>query len=272
MNSRSQPQLFPLTRLLVRLLLSELNALLYTLGLAAHHLKTACLYFLSGKLSLKQYLEQAAFIGVDALGISLILTLFSGMVIALQVAQELTKQGAGELVGALVSMAILRELAPVMTGFAVISMVGSAYSAELATMTIQNQVDALKVLHVNPVRYLILPRVCASMTMLPLMTILTAMAGIVGGMVISYFIGGLNYNNYLESVWRQVQPHDIYGALVKAAVFGGLIALLSTTIGLSTTGGSREVGISTTRAVVWSFIAMSIADFVLSFIFFSGVS
>jgi phospholipid/cholesterol/gamma-HCH transport system permease protein len=186
------------------------------------------------------------------------------------VAQELTKQGAGELVGALVSIAILRELAPIMTGFAVIAMVGSAYSAELATMQIQKQIDALKVLHVNPIRYLVLPRVLAATCMLPLMTILTAMAGIVGGMVISYFIGGLNYNNYLESVWRQVETKDVLGAMLKAGVFGALIAMLSTTIGLRTKGGAKEVGTATTRAVVWSFVAMALADYVLSFLLFKG--
>lgn len=242
----------------------------YHAGLAVQSGWVALGFLLRGRLSLRHFIEQCAFIGIDALGISLILTLFSGMVIALQVAQELTKQGAGEFIGALVSMAILRELAPIMTGFAVIAMVGSAYAAELATMRIQKQTDALKMLHVHPIRYLVLPRLCAAVCMLPLMTILTAMAGIVGGMVVSYFIGGLNYNNYLESVWRQVETRDILGALLKAGLFGCLIALISSTIGLNTSGGAREVGLATTKAVVWSFVMMAVADYVLSFLLFAG--
>lgn len=266
----SQVQLFPVTRYFGRLLVKEAQNLLYTIGLATKNLGVSLYYLLKGRLSFRHFMEQSSFIGLDALGISLILTLFSGMVIALQVAKELTRQGAGEFVGGLVSISILRELAPIMTGFAVIAMVGSAYSAELATMQIQKQVDALKMLHVNPIRYLILPRVCAAVCMLPLMTILTAMAGIVGGMVISYFVGDLNYNNFLESVWRQIETKDILGAMAKAGVFGALIALLSTTIGLSTSGGSKEVGVATTRAVVWSFVAMAIADYLLSFLLFAG--
>jgi phospholipid/cholesterol/gamma-HCH transport system permease protein len=266
----AHPMLFPYTRRFLRLFAELLADFLHLIGLTVQNAVLCAGFLLRGRFSVRHFLEQAAFIGVDALGISLILTLFSGMVIALQIAQELTRQGAGEFVGALVSMAVLRELAPIMTGFAVIAMVGSAYSAELATMQIQKQVDALKVLQVHPVRYLILPRLCAGIVMMPMMTILTAMAGIVGGMVISYFIGDLNYNNYMESVWRQVQTKDIFGALLKAGVFGSLIVLLSTTIGLKTRGGAKEVGEATTQAVVWSFIAMAIADYILSFLIFAG--
>lgn len=268
----SEIVLFPYTRRLVQIIVGETSRFLYLVGLTVQNASESFKFLMKGRLSFKHFAEQAAFIGVDALGISLILTLFSGMVIALQVAQELTKQGAGQFVGALVAISILRELAPIMTGFAVIAMVGSAYSAELATMQIQKQIDALKMLHVDPVRYLILPRLSAAIVMLPMMTILTAMAGIVGGMVVSYFIADLNYNNYLESVWRQVETVDIMGTLLKASVFGALIVLLSTTIGLNTSGGAKEVGIATTRAVVWSFIAMAIADYVLSFLLFGGAT
>jgi phospholipid/cholesterol/gamma-HCH transport system permease protein len=260
--------LFPISRRLARVVRVQGAECLYLIGLVAHNTRITFLYLFKRGLSWRHFLEHAAFIGVDAMGISLMLTLFSGMVIALQVAKELTKQGAGEYVGALVSMAILRELAPLMTGFAVIAMVGSAYAAELATMKIQKQVDALTMLHVHPIRYLILPRFCAAVCMLPLMTILTAMAGIVGGMVVSYLIAGLNYNNFLESVWRQIETKDIWGAMLKASFFGALIVLFSTTLGLNTSGGSKEVGDTTTRAVVWSFVAMAIADYILSFLLF----
>ncbi len=266
----AKPMLFPYTRHFLRGFLRARDELFYIAGLASRNLGLVIRFFWERRLSARHFYEQAAFIGVDALGISLIMTLFSGMVIALQVAQELTKQGAGELVGALVAMAILRELAPLMTGFAVIAMVGSAYAAELATMKIQKQIDALLVMHVNTVRYLSLHRVAAAGGVLARMPMLTAMAGIVGGMVISYLIGGLNYNNFLESVWRQVETRDITGAMLKAGVFGALIILLSTTIGLNTSGGSREVGAATTRAVVWSFVAMAVADYVLTFLLFAG--
>jgi phospholipid/cholesterol/gamma-HCH transport system permease protein len=266
----AKTQLFPYTRRFLGVSREFSLDVLFLVGLAVQNTGATLKHIFKRRLSMRHFFEQASFIGVDSLGISLILTLFSGMVIALQVSQELTRQGAGELVGALVATAILRELAPIMTGFAVIAMVGSAYSAELATMKIQKQVDALQVLHVDPLRYLVAPRFAAAFCMLPLMTILTAMAGIVGGMVVSYWIGGLNYNSYMESVWRQIEPGDVGGAMLKAGVFGMIIVILSTTIGLSTSGGAKEVGASTTKAVVWSFIAMAIADYVLSFLLFSG--
>jgi len=262
--------LFPYTRRLLRVVADYGSEFSYVMGLTAQNAVDTFRYLVRGKLSFKHFFEQAAFIGVDALGISLILTLFSGMVIALQTSKELTKQGAGDFVGALVAIAILRELAPIMTGFAVIAMVGSAYAAELATMKIQKQIDALTVLRVHPSRYLVLPRLCAAVAALPLMTVLTALSGIVGGMVISYWIGGLNYNRFMESVWQQVEGKDIASVLIKPAVFGALIVLFSTTIGLNAEGGSREVGIATTRAVVWSVIALALADYVLSFVIFGG--
>ena len=222
-NRPPEHRLFPATRRLAGFLARQFNGCFYTMGSCTLNAGLSLYYLFRGRLTLRHYLEQASFVGVDALGISLILTLFSGMVIALQVAEELTRQGAGQLVGALVAIAILRELAPIMTGFAVIAMVGSAYSAELATMQIQKQVDALRMLRANPVRYLVLPRLAAACTMLPLMTLLTAMAGIVGGMMISYFIADLNVNTFMESVWQQVEPKDIIGAMLKAGVFGGLL-------------------------------------------------
>lgn len=268
----SPKPLFPLTRQALGWLNEQAHAIALVLGQAVETAGEAGRFLLKGRLSLRETIAQISFIGVDALGISLILTLFAGMVIALQVAQELTKQGAGQLVGGLVAISVLRELAPIMTGFAVIAMVGSAYAAEISTMKIQKQVDALDVFKVNPIRYLVLPRLVAGLVSLPMMTALTSLAGLVGGMMVAYFIADLNTNLFLESVWQYTEPKDLVGALLKAAVFGGLIVIFSTTIGLQTTGGSKEVGISTTRAVVWSVVAMAVADFVLSYIMFGGVS
>jgi phospholipid/cholesterol/gamma-HCH transport system permease protein len=259
-------RLFPITRYSIKYLFTICKEALALLGDCVVYLQECLGFMVQGKLRWHHFIEHAHFIGLGALGISTILTMFAGMVIALQVANELTKQGAGNLVGALVAVAILRELAPIMTGFAVISMVGSSYCAELATMKIQKQVDALRVLHVHPTRYLVLPRLVAAITMLPMMTLLTAMAGIVGGMVVSYYLADLNPSIYMESVWQQIEVMDIVIPLIKASVFGLIIISICTTIGLKTEGGAKEVGISTTRAVATSFIAMALADYLLALV------
>lgn len=268
--SEQTPLFFPYTRKLCGFLVAPVSGYLDIIGRVIGQAQAMLPFFWKRRVNWEQIIEEAEFIGFDALGIALILSLFSGMVIALQVSHELVKQGAGQYVGALVAISTLRELAPIMTGFAVIALNGSAYAAQLGTMNIQNQIDALRVLHVSPSRYLILPKFLAAMWMVPLMSILSAMAGIIGGMVVSFYIADLNYSTYIESVWQQSQPMDVYACLIKGGVFGILIVLISTTFGMMTKESAREVGLNTQRAVVWSFVAMAVVDFVLSFILFQG--
>jgi phospholipid/cholesterol/gamma-HCH transport system permease protein len=271
-KKQEQIRLFPYTRKALAAVGRECRVFLDTLGHATFNTRAVIGYIVRGQFSFKHFTEQLAFVGVDTLAISLIMTTFSGMVIALQIAKEMVRQGAGDFVGALVSLAIVRELAPIMTAFAVIAMAGSAYAAELSTMQITNQVDALEVLHVNPVRYLILPRVLAGATALPMMTVITAMAGILGGLVISVQFADVNAGKYLESVWNQTELKDVFAMLLKSAVFGFSVFLISTTIGLNARGGSREVGVATTRAVVFSFVLMAILDYVLTYMIYGSNS
>jgi phospholipid/cholesterol/gamma-HCH transport system permease protein len=151
-------------------------------------------------------------------------------------------------------------------------MAGSAYAAELASMQITSQVSALRVLHVSPVRYLLMPRVLAGMVALPLMNIITAIAGILGGLLVSHLLADISVGQYLDSVWNQTELKDVFAMLLKSCVFGFIVFVVSTTIGLNTTGGSREVGVATTRAVVWSFVLMAIMDYVLTFLIYGSRS
>lgn len=263
-------KLFPYTRRMLGAMWREFEVFLSTLGMAVLNARLIFGFIRNGQFNFRHFAQQVAFVGVDTLGIALILTTFSGMVIALQIAKEMVKQGAGDYVGSLVSLAIIRELAPIMTGFAVIAMSGSAFAAELSTMQITNQVSALKVLHVHPVRYLVMPRVLGGMAALPLMNIITAVAGILGGMVVSYYIADVHPGQYLDSVWSQTEPKDIVAMLLKASVFGFIISTISATIGINTSGGSREVGLATTRAVVWSFVLMTVCDYLLTFLIYGA--
>lgn len=263
-----RPLLFPTTRRLLARVSKDWWNFVYYIGLVVQYTKAIVGYLFQGRMSWQDFYQQAAFVGIDTLGICLIMNTMTGMVIALQLATEMEKQGAGNFVGALVSLAMLRELAPIMTGFSVIAMAGSAYAAELSTMKITSQVDALRVLHIHPTRYLIVPRVVAGVFVLPLMTVITGYAGILGGLLISTLMTDVSAQTYLDSVWNQTSLKDIFSCLLKAGVFGYVIMMISTTVGINTNGGSREVGQATTMAVVWSFIMMAIMDFILTYIIY----
>ena len=262
--------LFPISRHIARFYLIKTTELLMFLGVLCKNSSVLFQFLLKRKLSRAHFFEEASFIGLGALSVAIILTLFAGMVIALQVAKELVKQGGGAYVGALVSVSVLRELAPILTGFAVIALNGSAYAAQLGTQSIQKEIDALQILKVNPLRYLVLPKVLAAVAMMPFMTIISALSGIIGGSMVSYYLADLNYSTFMESVWSHTDMTDLFGAMLKASIFGFIIVLISTTFGLMTKNNAREVGQNTQKAVVWSFIAIAVADFILSFMLFKG--
>jgi phospholipid/cholesterol/gamma-HCH transport system permease protein len=224
---------------------------------------------LKGKIHWRNTIDQMSFLGIDALFITLTLTSVAGMIIALQISYEMVKQGASSYVGMLVALAIIRELGPVMASFAVTSMIGSAMSAEIATMKVTEQVDALKILKVDPIYYLIVPRILAGVTMVPLLVILGNILGILGGMLVSNIVADLNYLSYLESVWQGLKVKDVLVSVFKGSVFGLLITLISASIGYATKGGAKEVGNATTTAVVWSFLAIVIFDYLITLIFFA---
>ena len=238
-----------LTYKLVNSLFSEMKDWLEIIGEMGMNLLFSIQCLFTGQLKKKLFFEQASRFGVESLPISLLMVGLAGMIIALQIAKEMVKQGAADYVGMLVSISIVRELGPVIGGFAVISLVGSSMAAEIATMKVTEQVDAIKVLGVNPIHYLITPRVFAGLFIMPFVIIIENMVGIVGGRV------GLSVK-------------DLFISMIKGSVFGGIIALSCSSIGYRTKGGAIDVGKATTNAVVWSFILMLIADYFISFLCF----
>lgn len=213
-------------------------------------------------------IEQCSRFGVSSLPITLSIVGMSAIIVSMQVAGEMVKQGAGNFVGLLVAMLIVREDGIIMSGFAIISMIGSSLASELATMRVTEQIDAIKVLKVNPVEYLFVPRVLSGVIMMPFVLIVASLVGIVGGGIAAHLASGLSYKAYFDSVWRGLYMKDMNVALLKAVVFGFTIALVSCTCGYKASGGARGVGEATTKAVVWSFVAIVIWDLVFSIIFF----
>lgn len=221
-----------------------------------------------GEISKKELLLQCDRFGVSSLPITLSIVGMTSIIVASQVAHEMVKQGGGNFVGMLMTILIVREVGAIMSGFAITSMIGSSLASELATMRVTEQVDAIDVLGVDPIRYLFVPRVLSGIIMMPFVVILASVVGVLLGAVTSDMFAGLTYRAYFDSAWLGLYMKDLWVSLLKASVFGGTIALISCTCGFHATGGAKGVGIATTKAVVWSFISIVVLDMVFAVLFF----
>ncbi|MGD9579836.1 MAG: MlaE family ABC transporter permease [Vampirovibrionia bacterium] len=242
--------------------------ILTTVGNCSSNLLRSLSYLLKGQISLKNTLAQAAIIGFDSAPIAIIISCVSGSVIALQVSKQFILNGADAYIGGLIAVTIIREIAPLFASLAIGARAGTAIASEIANMKVTEQVDALKVLKVDPVYYLVLPRIVAAALMIPLVTILSMFLGIMGGMIIAKVVVNLHFNRFITSVWLYSDIYDIETSLIKAMVFGILIALTCSTIGLMTEGGAKEVGKSTTKAAIWTATTVVIADYLVTWAFY----
>ncbi len=246
-----------------RLWLQRLLAAIFLAGQVVIHL-------LKIRIHKRNTLEQMAVVGPDSLTISLITAAFVGMVFTIQVAREFLDFGAGQAVGGVLALALTRELAPVLTAVVIAGRVGSAFAAEIGTMRVTEQIDALYVLKTDPIDYLVIPRVIACCLMLPILTFLAAITGMLGGMLIASNLYSISQVVFLDSANNFLQVWDLGKALIKAFVFGAIVAIIGCSWGLTTTGGAKGVGQSTTTAVVTALLAIFITNFFLSWIMFQG--
>jgi phospholipid/cholesterol/gamma-HCH transport system permease protein len=211
-----------------------------------------------------------AAVGPDSLFIALVTAVFVGAVFTIQVAREFINFGAGNSVGGVLAVALTRELSPVLTAVVLAGRVGSAFAAEIATMRVTEQIDALLMLKTDPIDYLVIPRVLACCLMLPILTLLSLVTGMLGGLIIAINIYNLSENVFLDSARSFIGIWDIVSAMIKACCFGILIAVIGCSWGLTTTGGAKGVGQSTTTAVVTALLIIFVSNFFLSWIMFQG--
>ena len=212
-------------------------------------------------------IQQFEQIGVRSLSIVIITSAFIGMVLALQTAYALEDFGGKLFVGVIVSLSLVRELAPVLMALMVGGRVGAGMTAELGTMKVTEQIDALRALATNPVRKLVVPRVVATTLMFPLLTVIAICLGIIGGLIIAVANLNLSANYYLRSVIETVKYNDLASGIGKTFFFGFAIALVACFNGLRTTGGADGVGRATTTTVVTGAITVLIMDFFLTKLF-----
>jgi len=210
------------------------------------------------------FVEAAEFIGVQSLMIVSLIGLFVGMVFALQLTSALRQFGTESFVGATLGLSLTRELAPVFTSIVVAARAGAGMATELGSMRITEQIDALSTMAVNPVQYLVTPRILAGIVMVPLLAMLFNVVGMAGGYGVAVWIEGVDKGVFLENARWIVDRKDLMQGLIKATVFGGGLALVSCYQGFNASGGAKGVGIGTTRAVVGSFVTILVLDYFLT--------
>ncbi len=218
--------------------------------------------------NLRNIFQQMEAIGVNSLPVVVIMAMFTGMVLAIQTYTGFKRFNAENFMGTVVALSITRELGPVLTGLIVAGRAGAAMAAELGTMRVTEQIDALVTLATNPIKYLVVPRFLAGFLMLPLLTAVADFIGIIGGYLIAVHLLDANPVIYIRMTTKYVELNDIYGGLLKAGVFGIIISTVSCYKGFYTQGGAEGVGKATTGAVVLSMMLVLIANYFLAALLF----
>lgn len=208
-------------------------------------------------------MNQMAFIGVASVPIVLLTGFFSGAVMSLYLSGFLGKFGASEFVGATVALTLTREIGPVLAGIMVAARCGSAMAAQIGSMAVTEQIDALKMLSVHPTNYLVIPRLTAGVLMLPILGLICMYSGIAGGGLVA-LTAGIPMATFMTSIQRFVEPWDFVGGLLKTPVFGIIVAIVACQQGLRTTNGAVGVGKATTNTVVVSMVLVYVANFFLA--------
>lgn len=249
-------------------IVQDLESFLSTLGKITLNCLEVLKYIFKGEIEFKELMVQCYRFGITSLPITLSIVGMTSIIIASQVALEMVKQGGGNFVGLLMAILMVRELAVIMSGFAIISMIGSSLASEIATMKVTEQIDAISVLKVKPIRYLFVPRILAGMIMMPPVVLIASAVGIITGAITANLTSELGYRAYFDSMWLGIYMKDLLVCLLKALTFGGVIALISCSCGYEAKGGAKGVGEATTKAVVWSFVAIVIIDMIYAIAFF----
>ncbi len=247
---------------------AKILAFFAEVGRVALLLRDTLAHLPRGLLRFGLVLQQMFTIGVGSLWLVVVVSLFAGAVAAVQAAYQFASQVPLRYLSAVILRSVIIELGPVLTALVVGGRVGASIAAELGTMKVTEQIDALESLAINPVRYLVVPRFVGAIVMLPVITVFANALAIFGGYVVSVTSIGVSTHTYVSGLKDFFYLKDLYSGLIKAFVFGGIIATMACHYGFVTEGGAEGVGIATTRAVVSSCVLILVSDYVLANVFF----
>lgn len=242
--------------------LGAIGRLSFFMGSALRHCITPPFFF---RHLLRQFMD----IGYYSLPVVGMTALFTGMVLALQSYTGFSRFNAESAIASVVVLSITRELAPVLAGLMVAGRVGASIAAEIGTMRVTEQIDALTTLSVNPMKYLVVPRVLAGTIMLPLLVLIGDIIGVYGGYIVSTHVLGFSAGSYLSQTWDVLERMDVISGLIKASAFGFIVTLMGCYHGYNSGRGAQGVGAATTNAVVTASILILIFNFILTQVFFS---
>jgi phospholipid/cholesterol/gamma-HCH transport system permease protein len=216
------------------------------------------------------FLQQMEFVGAGSFFIVFLTGTFTGLVLSLQLLEGFGRFGAESLTGSTIAIALARELGPVTTGLIVTGRVASAIATEIGSMRVTEQIDALYTMAVNPIQYLVVPRVVAGVIMLPILTVFFTVLGMMSSYYVVVEVMGIDAGTYMRRINTLLKSSDIMIGLIKSVVFGLTITVIACYKGFNATGGARGVGLATTQAVVYNFIAIFILDYVMTALMFNG--
>ncbi len=216
-----------------------------------------------------EVLVQLFISGIKSLGVITVVAMFTGMILALQTGLELRPYGQEVYIGTAVTVVMLREMGPFMTGLIVAASVGSAIAAQVGTMVVAEEVAALEVMSISPVRFLVMPRLVALALMMPILTIYTNILGVVGGAVVGYTQLGVSLTAYFDNALRYAENKDLYVGLFKAFLFGVIITTVACHQGFSASEGAVGVGRATRRTVIISFLTILVVGYIITRMFYS---
>lgn len=240
------------------------------LGQCVQNFIQAAKYTFKGNVRISGVINQISAIGFDSLGICLSIVFIASCVIALQVAHQFLMSGGDSYIGGFLAVALIREIAPGFAALALAARAGTAITAQVANMQVTNQIDAIDVLKVDSIGYFFAPRIIAGAISVFCIVLLAELIGILGGAIVSYFTIGLHPARYFNSVWLMLVLKDIYVSLLKGLIFGGLIALVCSTVGYNTKGGAKDVGNSTTKSAILCTVYILVADLIIGILFYTN--
>ncbi len=210
------------------------------------------------------FVQQVELIGMKSTAIAVLTAIFSSMVMTVQFGSQLQRFGAKAYVGTIVSLSLVRELGPVLTALMVGGRVGAGIAAELGSMAVTEQIDAIRSMGADPIRKLVVPRVLASVMIMPLLTAMSNVLGVLGAMMVAFLVNDVNPILFLSATFQSVDITDLVGGLMKTLFFGFFISVIACQRGLTTTGGTEGVGRATTETVVMTSVVTLISDFILT--------
>jgi len=224
---------------------------------------------LMGRIDWPEVFRQCYMIGFKSFAVVGITALFTGFAMSLQIARELVLFGADTAIGGVVSLALVREIGPITAGVTLAGRVGSAIAAELTTMMITEQVDALQVMRIDPVEFIVVPRYLAGILMMPVFSIYAMAIGLVAGINIAHSAANLPTSTFLDSVKQTILDRDFTVHFIKSFINATIVIMFSCAIGLSTRGGAEDVGIATTRSIVWTMTMIFVFNYIVTALTYS---